>query len=624
LLDKGFGKGQIVLSDTLSSGKYLIRVYTSWMRNFLPENCFMKQLKIYNSLSSKNLPDRLYSESFSDKDRRAGGFDENNKTGLTLSVNNLKADSIEIMINYDTKFLSENGIKVYLFIETHGIINHVSTENIVSGRTEISVPRNELIPGINHITVFDSNGKPMVERYIYSPVKENRFLKITPVDSCSRRGKVSIGIDIANSLTGLADSINLSVTVAPQTNGTKEIDIYEYILFGTEFGSQPFQYLKRGNISKLPVETVDSLLLNVKSNWLDWSKILSGNQGHFKYKMETENHFLLGKLLTKDQNEASPNEIVLLCTPGKDGGFQYTRTDKDGNFSFRIHIDDVVKDLVIMPDNGNANYKIIIESSFSDQYLHSEPPAISAKNIIPSYISDWSVNYQVRKIYSVPTIGSQMNPINQLLKPLRFYGKPDIELIMGDYIKLPVMEEVFIELLPRVSLKKKKSVYEISIADRVDDNRYVTSPSLLIDGVIVKDPSLIVNLDPDIVEKIDVIKGKYLVGDYFFQGLVNVITKAGDFSCIPLPDYMIRIPYKVIDAGFCFSSPDYSNTEIKKSKIPDFRNTLYWNPSVRPDQNGKVNIEFWTSDVIAEYEINIQGITKGGKLVSARKSINIK
>jgi len=54
-----------------------------------------------------------------------------------------------------------------------------------------------------------------------------------------------------------------------------------------------------------------------------------------------------------------------------------------------------------------------------------------------------------------------------------------------------------------------------------------------------------------------------------------------------LPDYAIRLPYRAIDPVPKFISPDYSTTALKKSRIPDFRNTLYWNPSVKTDKEGK-------------------------------------
>ena len=53
----------------------------------------------------------------------------------------------------------------------------------------------------------------------------------------------------------------------------------------------------------------------------------------------------------------------------------------------------------------------------------------------------------MRAIYGVSALGSALDPLFLPIKPLRFYGKPDIELIMADYIKLPVMNEVFFELV---------------------------------------------------------------------------------------------------------------------------------------------------------------------------------
>ena len=51
---------------------------------------------------------------------------------------------------------------------------------------------------------------------------------------------------------------------------------------------------------------------------------------------------------------------------------------------------------------------------------------------------------------------SQINQVFQPLKPVRFYGQPDIELVLSDYISLPVMNEIFFELLPGVSTEKEK------------------------------------------------------------------------------------------------------------------------------------------------------------------------
>jgi hypothetical protein len=208
--------------------------------------------------------------------------------------------------------------------------------------------------------------------------------------------------------------------------------------------------------------------------------------------------------------------------------------------------------------------------------------------------------------------------------PLRFYGKPDMEIILADYISLPVMSEVFFELIPAVALKKKKSGYEISITNRIDNSQYTAYPCMMVDGVIIRDAAYIANLDPQYVEKIDVVLEKYMVGKYLFPGLVNVITKAADFNSVTLPGYMIRIPYRVTEPVRTFVSPDYSSGQTKESRVPDYRNTLYWNPSIKTGSNGMAVTEFWSSDNKLDYIISVQGITSEGRPVSVNKIIKVK
>ena len=117
LLNEGFGPGQIVLPDSLSTGTYTIRAYTSWMRNFLPVNCFMKEIRIYNSLSDKAIADNFYSDNIFDTGINSPDIPGSAENGLTLKVNNHKADTLEIVVNTDIHYSSENNSIIYLFIQ---------------------------------------------------------------------------------------------------------------------------------------------------------------------------------------------------------------------------------------------------------------------------------------------------------------------------------------------------------------------------------------------------------------------------------------------------------------------------------------------------------------------------
>jgi hypothetical protein len=624
LLDDGFGPGQIVLPDTLSTGIYTIRAYTSWMKNFFPFNCFTKNINIYNAFSLKTIKKTIISDKTFTTDERTRNYPTAIKGGLHLKVDNLKPDVLEIDVVTDENYRAENNNLFYLFIQTRGNINRASMQGITDEHTKISIPKKQLPAGINQITVFNLKGQPVDERFIYTPDKENPAVTINSADSAGLRNKISLDLAFGNGESAVLNPANISISVAPSVNNHTVMDLNDYLVFGTEFGVLNTGALKNVRLNMVAPEFIDSLLQTVRSNWIDWNAILSDEPPVLRYPAEKEDHFISGKLLNSDKKSEAADNFVLLSRPGKKAVFQYAKTDKEGNFSFRIHIDEKINDLIIQPDIIAKNQSLNIQSPFSDQYLKTGKSADSTNKTIPDYISAWSVNQQVRKIYGITSIGDTLNRMISVTKAKRFYGKPDQELNMKDYITLPVMQEVFFELLVGVFLKNKKAGYEITISDPEINKPYDTPPGLFIDGVKVKDPSAIAGLDPEIVEKIDVVREKYFVGDYLFYGIVNIITKAGDFSNATLPDYALRMSYRVIDPVFSFVSPDYSSIAMKKNRIPDFRNTLYWNPSLKPDKEGKAKLEFWTSDFVSDFEVNIQGFAPDGKIFTIRKIIKVR
>lgn len=623
LIENGSGPGKIVLPDTLTTGTYRIRAYSNWMKNFLPENCFLDEIRVYNPLSTKTLQGAQIKNTGLRKNTSDGIPGQSDKQEVSLRINDSKADILDLYVTAGSELRNENNNTCYIFIQTHGNINLVRTEKMTEETSKIEVSKSLLTPGINQITIFDSKGVPRAERYIYTSAKTDNFIRIHASDTCGLRDKFMFEIEAGNQDAEEFNSANLSVSVSPVNNDAKPSDISNYLIYGSEYGLRVPGSIKGMNSREITSELMDSLLVNVRSNWIDWPVILSDNLPILKYQAEKEYHYLSGKLAAGDQKPLQSSEYVILCSPGKEAGFQYARTDSAGNFNFKIPIDEVVKDLIIMPDNADNKHKILIESSFADKYPEPEVYGKSSSLALSPLISKMSINHQVQTIFGTGGSGKPISSGEPPVLPLRFYGKPDIELVLADYISLPVMNEIFFELLPGVSMKQKKMKYEIILTEHIGDELVVSYPTLMIDGVKINDASIIANLDPETVEKIDVVKGKYLVGKYLFPGIINVITKAGDFTSVALPDYMIRMPYRVIDPVSPFVSPDYSSPEVRESRIPDYRNTLYWNPLVEPEK-GKAVLELWSSDNMSDYLINIQGITSDGKPVSAKKVIRVR
>lgn len=598
-LDGGTGPGEFTLPDSLSSGVYQLRAYTAWMKNFLPGNCFRKEIIIYNAVSSqKNLKKPLINGFTSSRAAHT------NFPGFLAEVNNQKDDNVEILIRTDDSFRASNNNVCQLVIETRGNISALEEIRLTGNDTRHLVPKAILIQGVNHIAFFTSSGKNIAERFIYIPKKNTPALKINSEDTFSKREKIVFKMESKKDIAS-----GLSVSVSPP--GYDQFpDLSDYLIFGSEFGDGILKELKGRHPDEMPVSAIDSMLLDARSNYVNWGNILSGNNPVIKYHPETDGQYLSGMLV----NGKGVGDRVILSIPGKQAIFQFAETDDKGNFTFDVPIDGKTREIILEPDDMKGKAAVRLIPPFIEDYApagHVNEPAEFDEAI--------GVNYQVQRIYEV--INSA--PLNVAMNsPVvrRFYGKPDIELILADYIKLPTMDEIFFEIIPGTTLKERRTGYEIAISDPVTNLVYDRPPSLFIDGVRVADAALIANLDPEIVEEIDVMRERYFVGEYLFTGIVNVITKAGDFSAVNLPEYAFRTYYRVIDPVQKFLSPDYSSSGAQMKRIPDFRNTLWWNPSVLPGTTS----ELWSSDIKGDYKIVVNGLSGDGTPVSAEKIIRIK
>lgn len=607
-LENGSGPGHFALPDTLSSGAYTIRAYTAWMKNFLPAGCFLKEISVYNAINLKssfkkplNIPDNNTSHSISYEN-----------SGLLLEINNAKPEFLTLTFRTTPEFRKNNSNLCNLFIHTRGNINLTETITLTGDVTTREITRQFIMPGINHITIFDSRGLPASERFIYTPENRQPLIQLNTDTVYGRREKIEVQIIPSVDVMKLA---NLSVSVTPVSDNAFYA-LEDYLKYGTEFGNQISERLKGRRFRDLEPVTADSILSGVRSNWINWDKIIGKERVVIKYLPEYNEHFLTGNLVNGGGND----EYVLMSIPGKKASFRYAKTDGSGNFAFGIPIDEETKEIILQPDDTKKGNVVNIGSSFYEVY----PPAghYSDTAGVPGYMGERSINFQVQKIYGT-TVSVQA--VQTLFSPQtrRFYGKPDIQLVLNDYIKLPVMEEIFFELLPGTYLKKRRTGYEISVTDPVTNLVHEYPTMILVDGVPINDADQVASIDPEYVEQIDVVREKYLVGDYLFHGIVNIITKAGDLSAVSLPEYAVRTFYRVIDPVEGFLSPDYSSSDQKLSRIPDFRNTLWWSPALKTLNGEKLSFEFWSSDIPGDYIIRVNGTASDGSPVSSEKKIRI-
>jgi hypothetical protein len=697
-LEKGSGCGGLRLPDTLAAGEYTLRAYTNWMKNFLPEGCFMKRVTIYNPFNEAifkkpepaGIPDKSdkFVFFFPEGGRLLNGFvnrvgvkvfcngnmspgfkghlsDGTNDSIITVVIDSTGTGSFEFfakkglawnLTSDDKKYRfplppisqtgyslnirqeTDNNMKLtinsegsddpgsnycYVVILSGGKIIYDQRVILTSKSTGLVIPENKLSQGINQITIFDGNSDPACNRLFYKPDEPGEGLKIQVPAESGKREKVALEIIPDSVGFSNMEFSNLSLSVSAIAPAGRGMDIDDYLVTGDEYLPCIPEITRQISFSEMSLKAIDDYLLSLRGNWIRWEDILTGKLPDLKYPAEKGKQFLSGYYTGRSKTEDNAGKLLFLSRPGKIPLFKYAETDKDNRFEFSISDKESSDDIIIQPAVADKNFSIVIESPFSRRFPANRYFVDSSRNKIPMPVSDMSVNYQVEKIYGITNLGDTIKPSLSLPGPVRFYGKPDQELIMSDYISLPVMQEVFFELVPGVQVKMKKQKYGLFIQDAVTRYYYDTPPGLLVDGVIIDDPSLVLNLDPELVEKIDIVKSGYIVGNLIFSGIISVFTKAGDFSNIALPENSIRIRKNVYDLPVRFKSPEYTTGNSGNDRIPDFRNTLYWNPELRPGNGGKTIVEIMTSDYGADYEINLQGVFRG-KPISVRKTLIVR
>ena len=68
-----------------------------------------------------------------------------------------------------------------------------------------------------------------------------------------------------------------------------------------------------------------------------------------------------------------------------------------------------------------------------------------------------------------------------------------------------------------------------------------------------------------------------------------------------------------------FYSPQY--TDKSQKTRPDHRTTLYWNPKVTTDANGKASVRFYASDISKRYLVTLEGVSDDGIVVQKQTVI---
>jgi len=521
-------------------------------------------------------------------------------------------------LNLNIRSNEAQGGNIYLFVHTRQAVKLAESIPLNNGSAHFTISKNQLGDGISHITVFNSNKQPVCERlYFKKPAQQLLIDAAADQQQYGLRKKVNVNLS-AKDASGKALDANMSMSVY-RVDSLQSIDqgnIFSYLWLNSDLrGSiESADYYFKNN----DAEALDNLMLTQGWRRFQWNQVLENKPAAFTYMPEYSGHIINAKIVSIDGGAPANNIITYLGIPGRRVQLYTAQSDSAGRLAYQTK-DFFGPNEVIVQTNElvDSTYRIDIVSPFSEQYSKAALPKFEFNAAMADALQQHSLGIQVLNIYSGPMLKRFYDPGAD---SSAFYGKPFKTYKLDDFTRFTTMEEDLREYVSEDNIVNSRGKFHIKV---LNNNGFLDSdPLVLLDGVPVFNINKIFTVDPLKVRKLEVVPYRYYYGPSEEEGIFSFTTYKGDLGGVELDPRAVVIDYEGLQLRREFYSPVYNSDAQASSRMPDFRNVLYWAPSVNTQDQGAVS--FYTSDQPGKYVGVIEGLTTGGDAGSKYFTFEVK
>lgn len=230
-----------------------------------------------------------------------------------------------------------------------------------------------------------------------------------------------------------------------------------------------------------------------------------------------------------------------------------------------------------------------------------------------------ALNSQLTKVFKSGVLSLDSTVIEEYSEGDRipFYGTRVRRLLIDDYVRLPNLEEIFINLIPEVQFYRKQGKNKIRI---LSDNSSIDiyNPLIMIDHISVFDHEALLALSPEKIERIDLIDDVYLKGNVTFGGVLAIHSRKGDMAGIDLPASSYFFDYQPFNP-----EPFPVRPPVQESRIPETRNTYLWDGGLILEQGKQLEIPFQAPGSSGTYKVLVRGVSPDGEVYSATAEFRV-
>jgi len=322
-----------------------------------------------------------------------------------------------------------------------------------------------------------------------------------------------------------------------------------------------------------------------------------------------EQSYIQGRLLINDD----PAGIKKVYLYAYEKGIPYLDmyiTDYEGKFRFpEPPFPDIYTIKLFTIPEDEKNYKFHLLNRFqTDSILYLDIPEYSLPRVREYEI------YALKKFLIDQSYGSKPENIDKSSSNQRSMDNLASHVILLDeYIPFHTLAEIIREIVPQVSIKYRKGIYQIRVYDQRAKNYCCKKdPLIFINNEPFPNNTTAINMNASDIYSIAVIRPIEAIrefGDIGINGMLKINLREG--ITVPVSEGPWKADFKI--AGI--QAENNFVTSSLPEDYPDFRNFLYWKGVGTTNTDGSIELKFKPSKLNTDFMIIIRGITEKGELL---------
>ena len=536
--------------------------------------------------------------------------------GISIAMSHYKQ---EIRFEVQKTEATEWPQKLFLLAHTRGKLSIL--QPITPERTFGKMNDSLFTEGITHFMLIDQQGNALSERLIFVPDhKPNQWQVTTDKPTYGKREKISLQIAAkdheGNPVEGTF-SVSITDRKSIQPDSLADNILSNLLLTSDLKGyveDPAFYFL---NQDARTLRSIDYLMLTHGWRRHKIENVLRTPSMNFTNYIE-KGQTISGRIRGFFGGNVKKGPICVLAP--KYNIVATTETDEKGEFIVNTSFRDSTTFLVqARTKKGFAGVDILMDPPQYPVATHKAPYFNGATTFMEDYLMNTRDQYYMEggmRVYNLKEVTVTAKR-----------ERPSSKSIYTGGINTYTVEEDRLQGYGQTAFDAASRLPSVTITNGSEIHiRNNSEPAIIvIDDIVYEDASdILKDIQVSDMSSISLLRGAdaVILGPRASGGAVVITLK--DPRNLPARPAQGIITYTPLgySESVEFYHPTYDTPEKKNAQRSDFRSTVYWNPELRLDAEGKATIEYYTPDSTAPEDIIIEGVDKNGKVCRILQTIN--